>query len=57
MQIAISFFFNKLNNRITEIVHELNGQPSYNVSLMMFNLYTAAISWFSIILVLRDADY
>ena len=23
------FFFNKLNNKITEIVHELYGQPSY----------------------------
>ena len=22
-------FFNKLNNKITEIVHELYGQPSY----------------------------
>jgi hypothetical protein len=28
-----------------------------NVSLRMFNLYKVVISWFSIILVLRDADY
>ena len=32
-------FFNKLNNKITEIVHELYGQPSY-VHITMYHCFT-----------------